>query len=62
MAPTILYSGCLVGAIALYLLLRPGPKVLKGVGVVVGLGALAWVIVESVRALGTPGEGSPQPF
>jgi len=62
MAPTILYSGCLVGAIALYLLLRPGPKVLKGVGVVVGLGALAWVIVESVAAFGTPGEGAPQPF
>jgi NADH-quinone oxidoreductase subunit J len=62
MAPTILYSGCLLGAIALYLLLRPGPKVLRGVGILVGLGALAWVTVESVRALGTPGEGAPQPF
>jgi NADH-quinone oxidoreductase subunit J len=62
MAPSILYSACLFGAIALYLLLRPGPKVLKGVGVVVGLGALAWVIVESVAAYGAPGEGAPQPF
>jgi NADH-quinone oxidoreductase subunit J len=58
----ILYSGCLLGAVALYLLLRPGPKVLKGLGVVVGLGAAAWVIVESVRAFGAPGEGAPQPF
>lgn len=62
MAPTILYSSCLLGAIALYLLLRPGPKVLKGVGIVLGLGALAWVIAESVRAYGAPDQGGPQPF
>jgi NADH-quinone oxidoreductase subunit J len=62
MAPTILYSGCLLGAIALYLLLRPGPKVLKGVGIVVGLGALAWVLGASVRSLGAPDQGAPQPF
>ncbi len=62
MAPTILYSSCLLGAIELYLLLSPGPKVVKGVGIVVGLGALAWVIVESVRAFGTPDRGGPQPF
>ncbi|MHC4141948.1 MAG: NADH-quinone oxidoreductase subunit J family protein [Planctomycetota bacterium] len=62
MAPTILYSCCLLGAVALYLLLGPGPKVLKGVGIVVGLGALAWVIVESVRAYGAPDQGAPQPF
>jgi NADH-quinone oxidoreductase subunit J len=62
MAPTILYSSCLLGAVALYLLLRPGPKIVKAVGILVGLGALAWVIAASVRAFGAPGEGAPQPF
>ncbi|MHC4217522.1 MAG: NADH-quinone oxidoreductase subunit J family protein [Planctomycetota bacterium] len=62
MAPTILYSGCLIGAVALYLLLRPGPKVIKGVGILGGLGALAWVIWASVAAFGTPERGAPLPF
>jgi NADH-quinone oxidoreductase subunit J len=46
----------------LYVLLRPGRRIVKGVGIIVGLGALAGVIVESVRAFGGPGQGSVQPF
>ena len=44
MASTVLYTSCVLGAIALYLLLRPGPRPVKAVGVLIGLGALAWVL------------------
>ena len=47
MAPTILYTSSLLGAIALYLLLRPGVRSVKVVGALLGLGALAWVVRES---------------
>lgn len=42
MAPNVLYTGCVLGAIAIYLLLRPGPRALKPVAVMLGLGALGW--------------------
>ena len=48
MAPTILYTSSLLGAIALYLLLRPGVRSVKVVGALLGLGALVWVVRESV--------------
>lgn len=61
MAPNVLYTSCVLGAIGLYLLLRPGRRGLKALGALVGLGAFGWVIKESAAALGVPG-GRPEPF
>jgi len=62
MAPTVLYAACLLGAVALYVLLRPGPRVIKGVGAVIGIGALGWVLAASAAAFGTPERGAAFPF
>jgi NADH-quinone oxidoreductase subunit J len=62
MAPTILYSGCVLGAVALYLLLRPAPRAVKVIGILLGIGALGWIVKESAAALGAPGEGVAEPF
>ena len=50
MAPFTLYSACVIGALALYLLVRPGPRGAKVLGTVLGLGALAWLALESVKS------------
>ncbi len=42
MAPNVLYTGCVLGAISIYLLLRPRPVALKPIAVILGLGALGW--------------------
>lgn len=57
MAPTILYTACVVGAIALYLMLRPGPIQMRGVGILLGLGVVGWLFKASidVAAAGEPG-------
>ncbi len=55
MAPTILYTACVGGAIALYLLLRPAPASIRVVAVLLGLAAIGWVVKEAARA-GEPGE------
>ena len=47
MAPNVLYTGCVLGAIAIYLLLRPRPAALKPIAVILGLGALGWAFVSS---------------
>ena len=52
MAPTILYTACVLGAAGLYLLLRPGPRPVKALGAIVGLGAVAWLGKEAATALG----------
>lgn len=57
MAPSILYTACLLGSVALYLLLRPGPRSLKLVAVLLGLGALGWIIKASAVAVATPVNG-----
>ena len=62
MAPTILYSGCVLGAVALYLLLRPAPGAVKVIGILLGLGALGWIVKESAAAFGSPDEGAAEPF
>jgi NADH-quinone oxidoreductase subunit J len=62
MAPTILYAACVLGAVALYLLLRPGPRIVKGVGAVIAIGALGWVFAASTAAFGTPQRGASLPF
>ena len=56
MAPNILYTGCVLGAIGIYLLLRPGPRSLKAVGVLLGLGAMGWVFKASAEAFTGPGD------
>ena len=61
MAPNVLYTSCVLGAVALYLLLRPGGRGLKTAGALLGLGALGWVLKESAVALGVPGRG-PEPL
>ncbi len=58
MAPTTLYTACVLGGITLYLLLRAGSGLVRVAAAILGLGSLAWVIGESVRGLGT----GPEPF
>ncbi len=58
MAPTTLYTACVLGGIALYLLLRTGSGLARAAAVILALGTLAWVIRESVRGLGA----GPEPF
>lgn len=53
-----LYIICVVGAVALYLVLRPGqgsPNPARVVGAVLGLAAFAWLLVESIRLI-APGQ------
>lgn len=50
MAPNVLYTGCVLGAIAIYLLLRPRSSALKPVAVILGLGALGWAFRSSGAA------------
>jgi NADH-quinone oxidoreductase subunit J len=59
MAPGIIYTSCVLGAIALYVLLIPGRPALKPVGIVLGLGALGWVFKASIEAVagGVAGPG-----
>lgn len=51
------YIACLAGASALYLLLRPGPLVIKLLGTVVGFCALGWLVVICSQVV--PGEIDP---
>ncbi len=60
MAPS-LYAACVLGALLLYLLLRPAPRAVGVVAGLAGLGALAWIFKEASRALAPPGE-EPDPF
>jgi NADH-quinone oxidoreductase subunit J len=52
MGSELLYTMCVIGAAALYVLLRPGPKWLRGVGVVVGLGVVGWLLGQLAEGLG----------
>ena len=51
MNPAIPYVACVVGAAAVYLLLKPANRAMKTAGVLFGLGAFAWLLVEASRAL-----------
>jgi len=55
MAPNVLYTGCVLGAIAIYLLLRPRPVALKPIAVLLGLGALGWAFRASSVAVAADG-------
>lgn len=52
MDPTIPYLACVVGAAALYFLLRPGPRAAKAIAALVGLGIFAWMLVEAANHVG----------
>ena len=62
MAPNVLYTSCVLGAIAVYLLLRPGHRAVKTFAILIGLGTLGWVAKEVASVFGTPGQGAPTPF
>jgi NADH-quinone oxidoreductase subunit J len=49
MAPTLLYTICVLGAVALYLLLRPSRQPVAVIGAVLGLAAFAWLLVTSIE-------------
>lgn len=51
MNPAIPYVACVVGAAAVYLLLRPANRAMKVAGVLFGLGAFAWLLVAASRAM-----------
>ncbi|MEE9129028.1 MAG: hypothetical protein V3T84_03350, partial [Phycisphaerales bacterium] len=61
MASSIFYLACVLGiaTAALYLLVRPGPRAIKLGATVVGLGALGWLVQQSVDMLG--GDPSDRP-
>jgi len=64
MDPSIPFLACLVGAAAMFVMLRPGPKAVRGGAAVVGLGVFAWMAVEGVKHLartGLPALGDAQP-
>lgn len=60
MAPTLLYTICVLGAVAIYLALRPAERSVKITGAVLGLAAFAWFLLESVRFF-APGETGVRP-
>jgi NADH-quinone oxidoreductase subunit J len=59
MNPAIPYVACVVGAAALFLLLNPGSRAMKRAGVVLGLGAFAWLVLEATRFVGGTADGTP---
>src|SRR5262245_44729458 len=62
----ILYTALVVGAIMLYLLLRPGARFVRTVAGIAGLGAVAWAFTSVAEALpggvGTGEGGAPSGF
>lgn len=59
MNPLLAYLVCLVGSIALYLIIKPGPRPVRAVGVLVGAAAVAFLLVELGSQLaGEQGLGS----
>ena len=52
MGSELLYTMCVIGAASLYVLLRPGPRWLRGVGVVVGLGVVGGLLGQLAEGLG----------
>jgi len=52
MSPLLLYSTCVVGAIGLYLVLRPGTRSVRAAGAFVGLAALTYLGVQLALSTG----------
>ncbi len=53
-----LYTALVVGAVMLYLLLRPGAKFIKTIAGIVGLGAVAWAFKALAEVLSGGGDGA----
>jgi len=68
MAPTILYIACVLGGLGLYLLVRGGGPErrgtgpIKALGALLGLAALAWLVVGASDALAGEEGGRPEAF
>lgn len=69
MAPAILYTTCVFGALGLYLVVRPGGlggprgRRMRIAGAVAGLGAFAYLVAQAGEALGVAtGAGRPEAF
>jgi NADH-quinone oxidoreductase subunit J len=68
MAPSILYTACLLGAIGLYLLLRPGgsegtaARALQVIGAVIGVAVFGYLIVTVGEAVGAPDDADRPAF
>jgi NADH-quinone oxidoreductase subunit J len=57
MDPTIPYLACVLGAAAIYALLRPGPRAIKAAATIVGLGTFAWVLIAAAELVADVGSG-----
>ncbi len=69
MAPAILYTVCVLGALGLYLVVRPGGlggargRRMRAAGAIVGLGAFGYLVVKAGEAVGAPaGADRPEVF
>jgi NADH-quinone oxidoreductase subunit J len=62
MDPTTLYIICVLAAAAMFLVMRPGGRAIKLVGTVLGLGAIAWFLVESVNIFAPETREKPEFF
>ena len=64
MASSIFYLACVLGiaTAALYLLVRPGPRAMKLGAIVAGLGALGWLVRQSVGMLAPDPSDGPGVF
>jgi NADH-quinone oxidoreductase subunit J len=52
MDPSIPYLACVLGAVGLFLMLRPGDRSMRLGGAVLGLAAVAWLFVSVTQAVG----------
>jgi len=59
---SLLYTVCVLGAVGLYLMIRPGRAALKGGGAIVALGVLIWLLMQIPGALGMSVEHRPPLF
>ncbi|MCH2162981.1 MAG: hypothetical protein MK085_14065, partial [Phycisphaerales bacterium] len=59
MTPTILYLACVVGAIGLFLVMRPHKQSTRAIGAVIGAAAIAFLMVTLLKALP---DDSPVPY
>lgn len=55
MDPKLLYFACILGAAALYLALKPGPRALRGAGALFGLGVVIWLLMSAPSLLAAIG-------
>lgn len=62
MDPTTLYAICVFAAAAMFLVMRPGHRAVKLFGAVIGLGAVAWLLAESINVFAPETREKPEFF